>query len=126
MEHNPVGWFEIYVNDMDRSVKFYESVLATKLEKLDKPGPGILDMRTFPMQRDGSGATGALAKMEGGPSVGNSTIVYFTCGDCAVEAKRVPPNGGKIMKDKFSIGEYGYIAIVTDPDGNAIGLHSMK
>ena len=78
------------------------------------------------MQRDGSGATGALAKMEGGPSVGNSTIVYFTCGDCAVEAKRVPPNGGKIMKDKFSIGEYGYIAIVTDPDGNAIGLHSMK
>jgi len=30
------------------------------------------------------------------------------------------------MKNKFSIGQYGFIAIVTDPEGNAIGLHSMK
>ena len=70
----------------------------------------------FPMQKKAPGPR-TLAQMEDGPSAGNSTIVYFTCGDCAVEAKRVPPNGGKIMKDKFSIGDYGYIAIVTDPDG---------
>lgn len=126
MQHNPVGWFEIYVKDMDRAAQFYEGVLGTKLEKLANPGPGITDMRAFPMQKDGTGATGALAKMEDGPSGGNSTIVYFTCADCAVEAKRAPPNGGKIMKNKFSIGQYGYIAIVTDPDGNAVGLHSMK
>jgi predicted enzyme related to lactoylglutathione lyase len=29
------------------------------------------------------------------------------------------------MKEKSSIGQYGYIAIVSDPDGNTIGLHSM-
>ena len=129
MQSNPVGWFEIYVKDMDRAAKFYESVLGTKLARLEKPGPGISDMRTFPMQREGSGAAGGLAKMDNGPSGGNSTIVYFTCADCAVEAKRVPGSGGKIMnkimKDKFSIGQYGHIAIVTDPDGNAIGPHSM-
>jgi predicted enzyme related to lactoylglutathione lyase len=126
MQHNPVGWFEIYVKDMDRAVKFYETVLATKLEKLEQTGPGILDMRAFPMQREGTGAAGALAKMENGPSAGNGTIVYFTCADCAVEAKRAPASGGRIMKEKFAIGPYGYIAIVTDPDGNAIGLHSMQ
>jgi predicted enzyme related to lactoylglutathione lyase len=30
------------------------------------------------------------------------------------------------MKDKFSIGQYGFIALVTDTEGNVIGLHSMK
>ena len=125
MQHNPVGWFEIYVKDMDRAVKFYQGVLDTRLEKLAAPAPGISDMRTFPMQRDGSGATGALAKIGDGPGGGSGTIVYFTCDDCAVEARRAPSNGGKILKDKFSIGQYGYIAIVTDPDGNTIGLHSM-
>ena len=126
MSPNPIDWFEIYVKDMDRAMKFYEGVFNVKLDKLAKPGPGIFDMRTFPMTRDGTGATGALAKMEGGPSGGNSTIVYFVCDDCAVEAKRASANGGKVMKDKFSIGEYGFIAIDTDPEGNAIGLHSMK
>jgi len=125
MQHNPVGWFEIYVKDMDRAVKFYQGVLGTKLDKLDQPGTGITEMRTFPMQRDGTGAAGALAKMENGPSGGNGTIVYFTCDDCAVISKRAPSNGGKIMKEKSSVGQYGYIAIVTDPDGNAIGLQSM-
>lgn len=27
---------------------------------------------------------------------------------------------------KFSIGQYGYIALATDTEGNMIGLHSMK
>jgi predicted enzyme related to lactoylglutathione lyase len=27
MKTNPVGWFEIYIQDMDRAKKFYESVL---------------------------------------------------------------------------------------------------
>ena len=126
MQSNPVVWFEIYVQDMQRAKKFYESVLAIRLQKLEDPGPGILGMWSFPSQKDGFGATGALAKMEGVPSGGNGTIVYFTCTDCAVEAKRASSSGGKVMKDKFSIGQYGYIALVTDTEGNVIGLHSMK
>jgi predicted enzyme related to lactoylglutathione lyase len=33
--------------------------------------------------------------------------------------------GGHIVKDKFSIGDYGNIALVSDPDGNVVGFHSM-
>jgi predicted enzyme related to lactoylglutathione lyase len=125
MQSNPVVWFEIYVQDMQRAKKFYESLLAIRLRKLEGPGPGILEMWSFPSQKDGFGATGALAKMDGVPSGGNGTIVYFTCTDCSVEAKRASSSGGKVMKDKFSIGQYGYIALVTDTEGNVIGLHSM-
>jgi len=56
----------------------------------------------------------------------NSTIIYFACEDCANEGKRVAASGGQIHKDKFSIGEYGFISLVVDTEGNMIGLHSLK
>ena len=127
MKSNPVGWFEIYVKDMERARAFYEAVFAGKLTALEGPDPSEVSMWTFPMEHKVSGAAGALVTMKGGqqPS-GNGTIVYFTCDDCAVEEKRVPAAGGKIMKEKFSIGQYGFISLVIDLDGNVIGLHSMK
>ncbi|MEQ1757424.1 MAG: VOC family protein [Vicinamibacterales bacterium] len=123
---NPVGWFEIYVKDMAKARAFYEAVLGVTLTALESPEPSVGTMWAFPMEPNGSGASGALASMQGGEQPnGNATIVYFSCADCAVEAKRVPDNGGHIVRDKFAIGQYGFIALVTDPNGNVIGLHSM-
>jgi uncharacterized protein len=123
MANNPVGWFEIYVNDMDRAKRFYETILATSLEKLSVDE---LEMWQFPMSPEGYGATGALVRMEGFPAGGNSTLVYFSCENCAVEAARVVPAGGHIQREKMSIGEYGFIALAIDTEGNMIGLHSMQ
>jgi predicted enzyme related to lactoylglutathione lyase len=72
------------------------------------------------------GASGALASVEGMPSGANSTLVYFTCADCADELSRVVRAGGKVMKEKFSIGEYGFVALAFDTEGNLIGLHSLS
>lgn len=119
---NPVGWFEIYVQDMARATAFYETVFLARLERVDTPD---IDMWTFPMQSEGYGATGALVRMPGVASGGNSVLVYFSCEDCAVEAGRAAAAGGRVLKDKFPIGRYGHIAIVADSEGNTIGLHSM-
>jgi uncharacterized protein len=125
MSANPVIWFEIYVADLPRAKTFYEKVLNVKLEKMQSPTADT-ELWSFPGQPTGSGASGALVKMEGGPSGGNtSTIIYFHCEDCAKEASRVGPAGGKVMKEKFSIGQYGSIALATDTEGNIIGFHSM-
>ena len=123
MKTNPVGWFEIYTQDTNRASRFYEAVLQTKLERL--PSPDV-EMWAFPMQNGGPGAAGALVKMDGFPSGGNSTLVYFMCDDCAVEEGRVKSSGGKIQKPKMSIGEYGFISLAIDTEGNMFGLHSMK
>jgi uncharacterized protein len=123
MKTNPVGWFEIYVQDTSRAKIFYETVLQTKLERL--PSPDI-EMWGFPNQGGAVGAGGALVKMNGFPSGGNSTLVYFTCDDCAVEESRVKTSGGKIQKAKIPIGEYGFISLAIDTEGNMFGLHSMR
>jgi uncharacterized protein len=120
---NPVGWFEIYVQDMDRAKAFYEAVLAVSLEQLESPE---IEMWAFPGSSDKPGATGALVKMQGFDSGGNSTLVYFSCTDCAIEAQRASTHGGKIVKGKFSIGQYGFIALADDTEGNMIGLHSLQ
>ena len=119
---NPVGWFEIYVQDMPRARTFYETVLGTTLSAL--PSPDI-EMWAFPMSMEQFGASGALVKAPG-VSSGGSTMVYFTCDDCAVEGGRVAAAGGKLHREKMSIGQYGFIALAVDPDGNMFGLHSMQ
>jgi len=123
MATNPVVWFEIYVQDMERAKKFYEAVFQTELEKLNNPE---LEMWAFPMAKDGMGASGALVKMPGFLSGGNSTLVYFSCVDCATEAARVVKAGGRIQREKFFIGQYGFIALAVDTEGNMFGLHSMQ
>jgi predicted enzyme related to lactoylglutathione lyase len=123
MNVNPVIWCEIYVQDMARAKTFYEAVFPFKLEKLNNPA---IEMWSFTMAMDKVGAGGALVKMDGVASGGNSTIVYFSCADCAVEAARVTAHGGRLMREKFAIGEYGFIALVLDTEGNMIGLHSLK
>lgn len=128
MKTNSVGWFEIYVEDMPRAKKFYEGVLQKKLEKLGNPAPEEMDieMYAFPGDMDSYGANGTLVKMDGFPVGKNSVLIYFTCQDCAVEEKRVKQFGGKVERKKMSIGEYGFITLAIDTEGNMFGLHSME
>lgn len=123
MADNPVRWFEIYVQDMERARRFYEVVLQVKLERLDT---GDLDYWAFPMAMGQPGTSGALVKIAGAPSGGNSTLVYFACEDCAVAGARVADAGGKVHREKTSIGQYGAIVLAYDTEGNMIGLHSMQ
>jgi predicted enzyme related to lactoylglutathione lyase len=99
--------------------------VGVELTKLESPDPE-LEMMAFPMHMEAGGASGALAKMEGCASGGLGTLVYFSCEDCGNESSRVVSAGGKVFKPKMSIGQYGFIALVTDTEGNMIGLHSMQ
>ncbi|RKD86035.1 VOC family protein [Mangrovibacterium diazotrophicum] len=123
---NPVVWFEIYVDDMLRAQKFYETVFETELAPLKSPTDDELQMMAFPGDMEVKGrVSGALVRMEGVPAGGNSTIVYFASADCSVEEARVASAGGKVIRPKMSIGEYGFITLAADTEGNMIGIHSM-
>ncbi len=124
-EMNAVGWFDIYVSDLDRATAFYQTVLATKLDPMADP-TGETQMMAFTANMSAYGAAGALTKSaHASPGVGGTTI-YFMSQDCAVEQARVEDAGGKIIRPKFSIGEFGWVTLCQDTEGNVFGLNSMQ
>ena len=130
IKRNPVGWFEIYVIDIDRAQAFYETVLNIQMQPLPQPDgmEDVFEMRMFPsdMENDAPGCGGTLCRMNGCKPGAGGTLIYFSCEDCGVEASRVAAAGGQLFREKFSIAPYGFIALFLDPDGNMIGLHSMN
>lgn len=122
---NIVGWFDIYVNDMNRAVKFYEIILKQKLESISDP-TSETQMMSFNSDITVYGASGALVKTEfAHPGIGG-TLVYFSVEDCKKHESLVEAAHGKVIRPKFSIGKFGYVTLCEDTEGNLFGLSSMK
>ena len=126
LKGNPIGWFEIYADDMERARRFYETVLDTSLERLGDPADVGVEMWSFPLNMENYGCGGTLVKADRMRAGGNSVMVYFSCEDCAQEESRIGAAGGKVERSKMSIGEYGFVTIAIDTEGNVFGLHSLK
>lgn len=122
---NAIGWFDIYVNDMERAVAFYERVLQHKLEPIGDP-TGETQMMAFPTDMGVYGAGGALVKSAYARPGPGGSLVYFSAEDCAEPESRVVAAGGKVTRPKFSIGEFGWVSLCEDSEGNLFGLSSMK
>lgn len=123
---NPVVWFEIYVNDMDRAITFYEALLQIKFEEMSDTSYEMMQMKGFPSDMENYGAAGALVKMEAVKPSTNGSLIYFGCEDCKVLENRAAENGAEIIQAKMAIGEHGFISIIKDTEGNSIGFHSLN
>ena len=123
---NVISWFEIYTTNFERAKKFYSEVFRYQLEELPLASENHPDMRYAVFSNAGDGVGGALVRIkEVNPGHGG-TMVYFDTNDIDAELSRVETAGGKIIRWKQSIGEYGFIALIEDSEGNMIGLRSMK
>jgi predicted enzyme related to lactoylglutathione lyase len=122
---NAIGWFDLYVEDMERALGFYQAVLQQQLEPMGDP-TGETVMYAFVANMSTYGAAGALVQSaHARPGVGG-TMIYFNVADCSVEQARVASAGGKVLRPKFSIGEFGWVAVCMDTEGNLFGLSSMR
>lgn len=118
-----LNWFEIAVADMARARAFYETILGTKLVDAAMPGA---EMAMFPCDM-ANGVGGSLTKMEGMEPGPGGTMVYLNVnGELDEVLSRVEGAGGQVCRPKFSIGEHGFIAILSDTEGNVVGLHSLS
>ncbi len=126
-EGNIVGWFEIPVTDMDRAVKFYESVFNVKLRRGSYES---FVLAWFPEIKGREGTAGALIKA---PDLyqprDNGVLVYFCAysGDLANELKRARALGGKVLLPKtYDRAAHIYVAFLLDSEGNRIALYSKN
>lgn len=122
---NAIGWFDLYVEDMERAVAFYETVFRQRLEPVGDP-TGETVMRGFPANMQAYGAAGALVKSPHARPGSGGTMIYFNVDDCAVEEARAAAAGGTVVRPKFSIGEFGWVSLCMDTEGNLFGLNSMR
>ena len=124
---NPVGWFEIFVADMKRAEAFYQAMFGFEFGDMPVSKPDMA-MRAFPGMGDmeAMGITGALVKhpdVKPGPA---GTLVYFPVASCKAAVAKAKGLGVRVFLQPESLGDgkYGYIAVVADSEGNAIGVHS--
>ena len=125
--NNVAGWFEIPTLDMNRAVKFYETVFDFKLQR-EKVGD--LEMAWFPWNMEAYGSAGSLVYQPDfyKPSA-DGVVLYLTAnsGDVATELGRVESAGGQVIMEKKQISEeHGYMGLFLDSEGNRIAMHSRE
>jgi len=123
MKTNALNWFELYVDDFDRAKAFYETVLSTTLEVVDKDGA---KMGLFQYdEKDGVG--GCLSSGDCGKPGRGGTMVYLNVdGELDEVVARIPDAGGKVHLERLAIPPHGFIGMFEDTEGNHVGLHSLS
>jgi predicted enzyme related to lactoylglutathione lyase len=123
---NALNWFEIPALDADRARKFYETVLDTKMKELpEMPGYTGYKMYAFPWTDTDLG--GSVMQGEGYVPSTEGVVIYLNAGkSLSACVSRVTGAGGKVLQEKVPIGENGFIAFITDTEGNKVGLHSAS
>ena len=120
---NPVVYFEIPVEDMDRAIKFYTAVFNFSFEKqmIDHN-----EMALFPFTDGQRGISGALAKGGTYKPTKDGVILYFKTQDIENTLELAVKNNGHVLYPKTTIGELGFVAEFEDSEGNRIALHQTK
>jgi uncharacterized protein len=119
---NPVVYFEIPVNDIDRAIKFYTTVFNFEFDKeiIDKN-----EMALFPFAEANSGISGALAKGEIYKPTKDGVVIYFKTENIDETLKSATYNGGQMLYPKTDNG-IGFVAEFEDTEGNRIALYQAK
>lgn len=118
---NPVVYFEIPVNDLERAEKFYSAVFNFSF---DKEIIDSYEMALFPFEEKNSGITGALAKGDVYKPSKNGVIIYFKTENIDRTLEEAVQHGGLVLYPKRIDEKYGFaVAEFEDPEGNRIALH---
>ncbi len=119
---NAINWFELPAVNFKRAVKFYGDILGQELQLMDNEQ---MQMAFFPTSDKGVG--GCLTYGNGNKPNSEGALVYLNGGDNLEQyLSKVETAGGKIIMEKTSIGENGYMGLFLDSEGNRVALHSMN
>ena len=108
---------EIPVKDLEETPKFYSDIFGWELT----PVP---DNDYILFTADGAGISGAFVKPETHQIGG--TVGYIQVENIEDSLKSVEDNGGKAQSGRQDVGDAGWFALFTDPDGNPMGLWENK
>lgn len=114
--------FELPADDVERAQAFYQAAFGWQLNTL--PGMGYTLVTTTPTDESGrpaevGGVNGGLLARQGPIT---APVVTVGVDDLDAALERVERLGGKVAIGRQVVGDMGYSAYFTDPEGNVIGL----
>lgn len=125
---NVINWFEIYTSNFNRAKQFYKEVFEYDLIDIPMNSDRHSQMQyaLFRKNENKFDVNGALVKIDEVKPGAGGTLVYFATEEITAELSRVEAAGGKIIRPKMDIGEFGFIALIQDTETNLIGLRSER
>ncbi|HRE40684.1 MAG TPA: VOC family protein [Ignavibacteria bacterium] len=118
-KNNPVVYFEIPINDMERATIFYKEIFGYEFEIAEIHGN---QMAFFPFGEGMPGASGALAKGEIYKPTKDGVVVYLGCDNIDDVLEKITSRKGVILFPKTEVENTGFVAEIEDSEGNRIAL----
>jgi len=117
---NPFVHVELSSNDVGAAKTFYGKLFDWKLEDMPM-GPDM----TYTMINVGEGTGGGMMKnmIPGSPSF---WLAYVQVDDIEKATRKAESLGAKVMKDVTEVMGAGWLSIIVDPTGAALGLWKPK
>lgn len=126
---NPFVHVELNTTDVDKAKKFYGQLFDWRLEDVTMGSggpPGLLASGgRYTMIKPGTGTGGGILKqpVPGAPS---SWLAYVEVEDIAASTQKAKSLGAKIMLDVTEVPGAGWMSVIIDPTGAALGLWKSK
>jgi predicted enzyme related to lactoylglutathione lyase len=110
---------ELNTTDVDKAKAFYGKLFEWTLE--DVP----VGEMAYTMIKVGKGTAGGIMKhpVPGAPS---SWLAYVEVGDIHTATKSAKSLGATVMKDVTEVPGMGWLSIIIDPTGAALGMWQPK
>ena len=120
---NAISWFQIPVLDIERSTKFYGTILSVEFAITEIMSAKVA---IFPYDHESGNVGGALYCGQSYVPGIHGSLVFLNAGnDLSVVLEKVEEAGGSILMTKTAINNNNdFIAYITDSEGNRVGLHS--
>ena len=118
---NPFVHVELNTPDPQKAKTFYSKLFQWQLE--DMPNPAVAD-GSYTLIKVGEGTGGGIMKqVPGGPS---GWLAYVQVDDIHASTQKAKSLGATVMKDVTEVMGAGWLSIIIDPTGAALGLWKPK
>jgi len=116
---NPFVHVELNTTDLTKAKTFYGKLFDWKLEDMPM-GP-----ETYTIIKVGEGTGGGMMKhpVPGAPSMWLAYVIVY---DIDAATKKAKSLGATVMKDVTEVPGMGWLSIILDPTGAALGLWKAK
>ena len=115
---NPFCHVELMTSDVSGALEFYKGLFGWKINA----APGPMPYHFIDTGKEPEGGVMGLPE----PGVPVTWMVYIQVDDLEASVSKVKELGGNVLKDIMEIPDYGWMAVVSDPQGGVFGLWKPK